>query len=54
MLGQYSSLTNNTHEKFFGSDWLKAVLTKCKKAKQSAKIHNKIQIAKKLGNISLL
>ena len=44
-------------KKFLDSDWLKAVqffLTKCKNAKQSAKILNKIQIAKKLENITLL
>ena len=44
-------------KKFLDSDWLKAVqffLNKVQKAKQSAKIVNKIQIAKKIENITLL
>ena len=46
-------------KKFLDSDWLKAVqffLNKVqkKKAKQSAKILNKIEIAKNLANSSLL
>ena len=47
-------------KKILDSDWLKAVqfflnkVQKKKKAKQSAKLLNKIQIVKKLTNISLL